>query len=176
MGRHKQFVSARAQANQKASWVATSNKKRKSRYATDPEYREKVKARSRDHYREKHEVSLRPLDFCKKRLEDMGRMRKIVLAGANVTALTFSVKELANALGGINPIVIYRWHADKLFPRPNVIQQGAQEDDDGAHVYTLGQMKRLIAVMEEHQKKSLYLRKSDRATIKAFFAQVKSAL
>ena len=143
--------------------------KRNALYASDPEYREFIKGASRASYRKHAGMELRNLrnasDFFDQ-LPVLGSHRLIRGADTKRPRLTFSLREMATALGGYHPNVLRQWCREEKFPRPTM-----QAFCRGRElVYSLDQARALMKIMGEHQQEKAYLSADDKAVIAALFA------
>lgn len=162
MGRHKLHKTPEQIAEQKRRWADTRNERRRQQYADDSAHRRSIHTQNRAAYRKRANSEPRNCRENIAKLREFGFSRRVSLKGSMIRMLTFSVSELADALGGYHRIVLYRWHKERKFPRP-IVQAKDQE------VYTVDQAHKILTVMSEHQDKKLYLRKSDAETINQLF-------
>jgi hypothetical protein len=169
MGRHKLHKTPNQIAEQKLRWWGPArNKRRRNRYATDKLYRERVHRWGRTSYQKRSKPKLRNSGANLAKLNQIGSLRIVSANGNRKRVITFSNAELATLLG-YHPIVIRRWHTDRRFPRPSL---RAKRSKNVFGVYTKNQAEELLKIMSEHQKKKLYLQKSDAETIAKLFKAV----
>ena len=140
-------------------------KKRNALYASDPAYREFVKGSSRATYRRQAGLQLRNLRNASEYLPQLPTLgaERIIKGGTNRKRLTFSVREMAVALGGYHPNVLRQWIREGRFPAP-VLQAHVRGKE---LVYTIEQTRALMEIMSNHQIDKAYLSQSDAETIAA---------
>ena len=158
MGRRKLHKTPEQIAEQKRRWAETRNAKRRQQYATDDAYRSAVHTQNRTGYRERTGSELRNCRENIANLQDFGSIRAVSIDGCTTHILTYTVVQLAKAIGGYHPVALYRWQRQDRFPRPTT-----QAID--CKVFTFDQAHKILVVMSEHQDKKLYLQKSDTDTI-----------
>ena len=167
MGRRKLHKTPEQIAEQKLRWWGPCrNERRRQQYAKDHSYRRTVHIRNRDSYRRRVGSQPRNCRANIARIAEFGSISLVTLNGSTRRMRTFSVAELANALG-YHRIVLYRWHKQGKFPRP-LLQANNQM------VYTFGQAQKILTIMSEHQDNKSYFHKSDRETIRRLFRAMTS--
>lgn len=177
MGRHKIKRTNEEQTRQERRWLRTRNAKRQQLYAGDPDYRRQVNIQNRQGYRRRNEVQLRNCADHIATVANFGEVRKYwyPVNGSRLTAkarteVCLTAEELAEALGGYHKVVLYRWHRTGRFPRPT--HETVPASGPSQLVYTVGEAKKLLAIMAKHQERSAYLRSTDGKTIKRLFEAV----
>jgi hypothetical protein len=148
-----------------------TNRKRRERYAADPEYRKKMMIKNRISHRARSGATEWPLQENLENLSNYGSERTVVIDGCSHCLQTFSVREIAEVFE-YHLLAIYRWFKLKVFPRPSVLVAGATIGNAGCYVYTAEQVERLMQVMIEHQKYQLHLRRDHTETIEKLFQAV----
>lgn len=171
MGRKTVAKSPEEAAAQKAKWAADRNTRRAAAYQTDPSYRESVVARSRQQYRKKHDVDGVDCRTNLNRLGNIGTIREIELGGGRVSATTFDVKELAEALGGYNANLMYRWQRNGQLPLAVV---NVADTNGLKKVYVLEEVTAIINVLGSHQTQVRNYRRDHSTTVDAIFVAVES--
>lgn len=171
MGRPKLIKSETEVIAQRTKWANSHNKRRRDNYARDSHYRSVVNDRNRNNYREKNGVVMRDCRENLNRLSEFGMTRHVAIDGMVYERLTFTTKELAQLMGDYHPIVLYRWHKEGKFPRPNV----TLVDDNyvikpDSLVYTDDQAVKLLTVLGAHQAVKQYLHSTDTDTIRQLFS------
>ena len=162
MGRRKLNKTPEQIAEQKRRWAQTRNAKRRRRYALDSAYRAGVHEQNRTGYRQRAGSEPRNCRMNIARLREFGTDREVSIGGASRRMLTFSVAELATALGGYHTTVLYRWQMQSRFPRPRLRASDRK-------VYTFDQASNILRVMAAHQDEKLYLQETDAGTIQRLF-------
>jgi hypothetical protein len=148
-------------------WWKERNKRRKARYHSDPDYKKQVNRLNRLHYRKVEGSALRePAKLSD--LAALGTVRKL-LTGAS--RKTYSIEEMAKALGDYHKVVLYRWIRTERFPRPSIATAAKSTI---SFVYSLDQARALIKVFSEHQKSKAYFHKSDTETVEKLFDVMRS--
>lgn len=154
------------------------NKKRREMYAANAEYRSSCMAQSRAHYRHKYGT---PTKDCRANIDNLASVGRIRLLrngrGEVVKCLTFSTVEFANALG-YSTIQVYRWQHDGRLPKPTnglVYEEKIGGRFLCTRVYTEPEVRAIIEVLSEHQKRVSHYRTTHTATIKKLFSAVKKA-
>jgi hypothetical protein len=168
MGRNKLHKTREQIAEQKHRWFGPArNKRRRKRYAADSAYRETVNSWNRTSYRQRSNSKLRNCRDNISELHEFGSIRIVPIGDSRKRIRTFSVPELAKALGDYHPVVLYRWQKERKFPRPVI------PANDGK-VYTEDQARKLLTIMSEHQDKKLYFHKTDARLIEQLFKAMAS--
>jgi hypothetical protein len=176
MGRHKIHKTKEQIMTAQKKWKEKHNEARRLKYANDEEYRRTVMLRNRREYRERTGSEPKPLLKALKHLSAYGMERRVVI-GSKVRKLhTYRVRELADAMCHTHLLMIYRWMTKKVFPRANVLLDGAIEGQPGGYVYTTPQVRRIIEILAEHQKRTLHLRTDHTDTIEKLFKAVEKPL
>lgn len=141
-------------ANPKQYWGEAHNEKRRSRYQTDPEYREKARAMRRESYAkatgtEKAETNcLSNLD----KIDSAGSLKAVRLGGSPfVIGRVYTQADLCKMIDR-QPQVLYRWLQNETFPRPIL------EDDSGNAFYADDEVRAFVQIMGEHQRITPYYR------------------
>ena len=158
MGRKKLNKTPGQIAAQRRKWQDARNRRRRSRYADDEDYRESVKSQARERSRRVSEPLKDRAGSCRQALDDLptyGQSRKM-LTGEQRTVLTS--RELATAMGLSHQMELYKWQRDGRFPRPT---HGAVVGRTHANVYTLAEAKCLLRKMAKHYDSRNYLREGD---------------
>lgn len=164
MARHKLHKTPQQIAEQKGRyWGPARNRRRRKRYVADAIYREKVKNWNRSSYRRRNNSKLRNCRDNLPKLRQFSSIRTVPIGRSRRRVPTLTVPELAKALGGYHPVVLYRWQKEDKFPRPVI------PSNDGK-IYTEDQARKLLTIMSEHQDKKLYFQKSDGELIEQLFA------
>jgi len=158
MGRRKLHKTPEQVAAQRRKWQDARNKRRRKRYAEDPEYRESVKNQARERSRKLSAPLKDRAAACRQAVQDTasyGQKRKMLEGGKRVVLTS---RELAAAMGLSHQMEMYKWQRDGRFPRPI---HGAIVGRTHANVYTLEESKCLLRKMANHYDKKNYLRKGD---------------
>lgn len=171
MARHKMEKTEIVLGEQKRRWADAHNRRRMIQYNTDPDYRGKMIENSRAEYRKVHNVTL--ID-CRENLPvlaQIGTVRTVSTPeGAVMEVLTFDVNELAEALGGYNAQIMYRWQQKEQLPRP-VVRIHPPRNQAG-FVYLEDEVAAIMQHLGAHQSRLRYFRRSDTETIDAIFAAI----
>lgn len=162
------------------------NKRRVSRYDSDPAYREQQRARSREAYHSKHSPDLfDPRDNLPK-LDDFGGTRQTNMPDKSVDARwVFTKQELAQVLG-VTVKGFYLWVNDGRFPRPVLtatdypITRDYKEKKrvrvpQTVDVYTEKEVRAAIGVLGEHLSRVKYYRNDHTREREALFHAVRAA-
>lgn len=145
--------------NYHTKWKKDINEKRREQYHKDDNYRESILDRTRQSYREKNKLvnqkdALKNLPI----LKDMGVKRKCHFGDKVRWMVTFTCKELGEALGGYHVQSIYRLKSTGVLPEP-VVAADVESNDFGRatveqnFVYTYAEVKVMVKVVGEHQQK-----------------------
>ena len=149
------------------------NKRRRDRYAKDPNYRATVKSSNRSQYGKRAGVV--PRVSCAEsipQLANFGRVRAIMRGRQKVDCVTFTVQEIAKAMG-YHPWVVYRWQGREQFPKPAVLLHGHNKGIPGSYVFTHPQATRLLSVLADHQAVKMHFQQTDLDTIARLRAAMK---
>lgn len=162
----------------KPQWTKASNKKRKERYKNDPEYRQKILDESRQRYRETHLKSEgRDCRENIEAIESIGDYRIIEGSLGEVDEhLCLTIPEIAEALGGYAPQVVYRWIGDGRFP--DAIYKGRNVETGtflDQKVYHVQEVVGMLEVFGKHQETHMYFKKTHEDTIQALNNAVEAA-
>lgn len=125
------------------------------RYQTDPAYRERIRTRSRERYRQLNSVELRDAGANVGRIAEFASRRKV--GGESIECL--DIPEVASAIG-YHPDRVRHWICEGKFPKPSMEVSGSK-----LRVYSVPQAKRLVSIIGNHQNRSQHLRKADSGTI-----------
>jgi hypothetical protein len=179
MGRRKQVLSETEIEERKQRWWGEArNARRRERYAKDPAYRERAIQQVRESYRKSREDAGLPLreEDCRNnldRLAEFGMLREVKIDEEHtMRMLTFFTKELAKALDR-NPAVVQRWINSGLIPPPVII--GKSHTNRWYPLYTVTEVRAIMAVFGEHQQTSQYFRTYHTETREKMHAAVREA-
>lgn len=157
-------------AAKEREWMAASNETRRNQYRKEPAYRDKTMKAAREHYRENSAQDVKGCAENLDKLDTMGTVRRVQLGAQCVNIVSFTIDELAIAIGGYHPVVVRRWIRDGMFPEPafreqkEIPQRGAK-----AHVYTLNQVRAFVTAFAEQQKEKQNFYATDREFIATLF-------
>ena len=154
-------------AEQRRRWLDNANRSRKARYHSDPAYRAAIQVRSREAgrgtglHRDRLAVCLQSLA----QIESYGRVRRLigVKSKTPVEIRCFTASELAPLLGLSQVVMLYQWHRTGKLPRGKL---RAQVSRTYAPVYSLDEVRRVLAVWIEHLRVKAYLLATDTETIR----------
>lgn len=170
MARPRKYTHEQRAAKER-EWMATSNETRRTRYRSEPRYRDKTMKAARNHYRENSAQDVKACAQNLPILETLGTVRRVQLGAQCVHIVSFTIDELAEAIGGYHPVVVRRWISDGMFPEPafheqkEIPQRGAK-----AHVYTLNQVRAFVEAFAEQQQHKQNFYATDREFIGKLFA------
>lgn len=94
----------------------------------------------------------------------IGTVRKLE---SGASRKTYSIQEMAEALGGYHGGVFYRWLRTSRFPQPDI--PVTEKGRPPYKVYSAEATKALVKVFSDHQKVKAYFHKSDTDTIQKLF-------
>ncbi len=147
MGR-KKLIKTNAQLQaQKIRWAHAHNKRRREKYARDAEYR-RQQIEAAKQYSEKNAKEHTRYQACEQsllRLESLGEIRRT----GSVDMRCLTSREMAEAIGLSNLVVLNKWQRSGKFPYPTI---PAKVVKTRANVYTLAQTQRILKIMREHYK------------------------
>lgn len=147
---------------------AKQNNQRRERYKKDSTYREEVRKNCRDAYRRTHSVCLRNCLPAMKTQLPLSPKRPVIIGDKVKKIQCVTTESLANMMG-YALLIVRRWHMAGKFPKPTLRVKHSPRQ----MVYTLGQAKRLLTVMGNHQKENQYLRDSHTETLQALRGAMK---
>lgn len=133
--------------------------KKRERYANDTQFREHLKDYERQRYREQHAVNVRDCSTSLQNLTTFGQKRTVIHGDNRRSILTFSTKEVAEAIK-YHPTRVRQWQGAGKFPKPKLQVEGSK-----LFVYTLKQAKMIVATIARHQEVNQYLRDDHTETI-----------
>lgn len=148
LGRKKEVRTAKASPN--------SNDSRRQKYASDPEFAEKTRRASRDHYRQSH-----PKEKSKiaQGLLEEGAVKEVEIQGKFYTLEVYTVPKAAAALGK-TVVTFKRWLKDELLPPPVAV-----DPVYGYKHYTNGELKLVAEILADHFEEFEYLHTTHETTI-----------
>lgn len=147
----------------KKSPYVKQNDQRRIRYRSDRQYRDEIRKVCRNAYRRAYAVNLRDcLPSIKKTLPSSPK-RSVIMEGGKVKKIQCVTTASLADMMGYALLVVRRWHMTGKFPKPTL----RVEHSPRQLVYTMGQAKRLLTVMGNHQKENQYLKDSHTETLQA---------
>ena len=152
------------------------NAKRRDTYAKDEAYRQERQDTCRENYRRANHVGGKDCRAMLPMLKKLGNIRYIYVGKKQVKALTFSYRELANALD-YSLVAVYRMANDGRIPKAVsqvVYGESAAIKPCGEFVYTEAEARAIINVLGQHQEKLLYYGARHTETKAAMLAAVKA--
>ena len=158
--------------------AAARNARRNKRYHSDEEYRKKVLAQGRQSYRGSVGASTSREVVSIGKLQYIGESREVTIKGKRRKHITFSVEELAEALGDYNPSVIRRWYQKGQIPKPAleadvvVPRKGNTTGHQRMYVYVIEEVKAIVSILSEHFSEFLYFRKDHEDTVDRIMDQI----
>lgn len=143
-------------------------------YATDPDYRAKIKQRNREYYANRTGAAYRNIDVGG--IESLGMPRYVPAANAEV--LTFSVKEVAEVLDGYNPPSVFRLIREGRLPAMATEAMDVANTRGGGtrnvavRVYLVEEMRIIASILAAHFRDTKYYRNDHEATRELLFSSI----
>lgn len=177
MGRKRvELTPEQIEERRRKYWGEERNSLRRSRYHSDPAYRETVVQQVRDSYRKQREEQGLPYrdEDCRENLAllpEMATVREVFFPDRAQPEkhMTLTAEELAEALNR-NTQVLYRWLNAEMFPRPVFMAVTHRGRKQG--VYLKEEAEALINAFGEHQEVSQYYRAYNTETRARLFGAV----
>lgn len=134
----------------------TDGHERRSRYANDEGYRERVKRSSRSTYRRKNNVELETCLHSLEFVHDLAKECEVELPNGRIfTCPTLNVSKTASALQIMYQTVL-RWIKTDMLPSPVLVSLSRQHHV--LHVYHLDEVRVFIEEIGKHKKTVRYYR------------------
>lgn len=156
------------------------NKQRRERYQKDATYRQAVNERNRLQYRERAGTGVFTHEAAPPTtgLVQFGTSRRLVGDPEGSFSRTFTVREVATALGDYNGQTMYRWLRDGRLPPMETEAYEPYENSAGVEreakvaVYLYQELQVIAQTLREHQLEFSYYRASHHETKAKILAAV----
>jgi len=153
MGRKKLIKTKNQRDNQRKRWAAARNKRRRDKYAQDAEYRRQQIEAAKE-YSQRNSKEHTRYQACEQsllRIESLGEVREMMHPLGHVagTMRCLTSREMAEAIGLSNLVVLNKWQRSGKFPYPTIPAKVAKTR---ANVYTMAQTERILKIMREHYR------------------------
>lgn len=168
------IVGRRRSPVQDAKKYKDRNEQRREKYARDPVYAETQRRRFRDHYRQKSGGETRPASELEGgRLLFRAQSREVEVRGQTnlgtpTTALCFTVRETAQALGR-SELTLRRWIKVGMIPPARLF-----DTSYGYMHYSRGELRIIARILARHEADFDYFHKKHESTIGNIWDAVQS--